>query len=132
MRLLRQISLLPDAIHRLTRAIQSHDERIEASGPSEARLEELERSRTLWEAKIEGLILRAENTLKSANNAESRARTMLRHYEKDADPFDEDGEEEPGAVPEGYAPVLAEEELQPVHVDLATAYKAHALAAKFA
>jgi len=101
------------------------------NAPAEARLEALERSRAVWEAELEALVLKAESTLKSANNAESRARTMKRHNEKHADPFDDDGEEVERAVPEGYAPAVPEEELQPLHMGVATDDKARAMMLKF-
>lgn len=41
-----------------------------------SRLDDLERSRALWEATMEAELLKAESQYKSARNAESRARTM--------------------------------------------------------
>jgi len=105
---------------------------LDEAGPAIDRLEELERSRTLWEAQIEALILKAESTYKSAANSESRARTMERRNEKNADPFAEDSEEVEGAVPRGYEPASEEEALQPLHLDLARPVgKTNALRSKF-
>lgn len=91
-----------------------------ATGPVEARLEELERSRAGWEAMMEAELQKASSTYKAAANAESRARTMERHVEKFADPFAENGEPLEEGVPTEYAPVGEEEGVQPVRMDLAT------------
>jgi len=101
------------------------------TGPADERLEELERTRARWEAEMEALILKADSTLKSASNAESRSRTMLRHAEKIADPFAEEGDEVEAPVPNGDAPRIPEDRLQPVPVGVAPSNKAHALRAKW-
>jgi len=56
------------------------------------RLETLELSRATWEAEIDGLLLRAENHLKSARAAEERARTKKKASSADAE-SDEPGDE---------------------------------------
>jgi len=105
------------------------------TGPAEARLEELERTRAHWEAEMEARILKADSTLKSAANAESRARSLKRSYEKLADPFDVDGEdhlpEERQEFPEGNVEAGETHGVLPLHVDLETNNKTRALRAKF-
>jgi len=46
------------------------------------RLDALEKSRAMWEAEMEAVLLKADSTLKAANNAESRARTTLKNAKK--------------------------------------------------
>lgn len=101
------------------------------AGPFEERLEDLERTRARWEAEMEAILLKADSTLKSASNAESRSRTMMKHAEKLADPLDFESEVVEAAVPEGYAPGGEEEELQPLPLDVALTPKEFALRAKF-
>jgi len=111
--------------------LKSVDERLAGSAPAEARLEELERSRVLWEADVEALLLKADSTLRSANNAEARARTMVRHVDDFIDPFDGDREEVAEAVrPSDVAP-SEEEALQPLHLGVAEDDRTRALIAKF-
>jgi len=103
------------------------------AGPGEARLEDLERSRAKWEAEMEALLIKADSTYKSAANAESRARTMVKAYEKELDPFPEDSEEEleQAAVLPEYARAGEAEGVQPLRVDVASDYKQNALRHKF-
>ncbi len=100
-------------------------------GPSEARLEELERSRALWQSDMEALVATATGKYEAANNAEARTRTMKRHYERLADPFDEEGEEEPTAVPAGDVAGGEADGLLPLRVDVAPNHKALALRFKY-
>ena len=88
-------------------------------GPADERLQKLELSRAEWEAEMNALLLKADSTLKSAANAESRARTMMRHAEKHADPFIEEGDEVQNGVPPEHAQVGGEEGLQPMRMDVA-------------
>jgi len=80
---------------------------------------------------MDALMLKADSTLKAANNAESRTRTMKKSYEKLLDPFDADSEEVEAADFRGYAPVSEEEGVQPVRVGVETNNKAQAMRAKF-
>ncbi len=80
---------------------------------------------------MEALQLKAESTYKSAGNAEARSRTMLKHAEKLADPFDEEGEEGEEAIRPEYAPRGEEEGLQPLRLDVAPNHKEAALRYKF-
>ncbi len=102
------------------------------------RLDDLERSRALWEANMEAELVRADSTYKAARNAESRARTQL----KALDESDEDGmgsEEELrqayaalGLVPAGDAEASDPNGLQHVRPDLeGEPAKAPAMRAKF-
>ena len=132
MGVVREFRELPGVIRRLTAAIQAIAELERGNAPAEARLEELERSRSLWEAEVRALILKAESTYRSASNAESRARTMEKAYEKHADPFPEDGEELEETLPRGYEPTGEEEGVHAVPVGLAPVVgKTNALNRKF-
>jgi len=98
--------------------------------PADNRLEELERSRALWEVKIEALVMEAKGSYQAANNAEARTRTMKRHYEN-ADPLDIEGAPEQEVVPGGDGDRGAEEGLPAVRVDVAPDHKTIALRYKF-
>ncbi len=138
MSVLSEIRRLPGVISDLAVAVLLIAEALKAfielrvhDGGSEERLQELERTRAMWEAEMEALQVKADSTLKSASNAESRSRTMLRHAEKLADPLDFEGEEIEAAVPAGHAPGGEEEGLQPVHLGVAPSHKELALRHKF-
>jgi len=127
---LHEIRRLPDALHRLTSTIQALADLQRETGPGEARLEELERSRAMWEAEIGALIVKAESSFKAARNAEERARGMAKAYEK-LDPFREEVEEVETLLRQPDAPRSEEEGLLPVHLDLAPNNKAYALRSKW-
>jgi len=127
---LHEIRRLPDALHRLTSTIQALAELQRETGPAEARLEELERSRAMWEAEMGALIVKADSSFKAARNAEERARGMLKAYEK-ADPFRDEGEEVETPLRQPDAPRSEEEGLLPMHLDMAPNNKAYALNAKW-
>ena len=122
---------LSEALLEVGRTLELAIEVQREAGPADERLEELERSRAHWEAQMEALILKADSTLKSASNAESRSRTMVRHAEKLVDPFSEEGDEVPETAPRGDDPRIEAEELLPVPVGLATNNKAEAMRAKW-
>jgi len=123
---------LSNAVLEVGRTLEAAIEVQSQNGPSDERLDELERSRAHWEAQMEALILKADSTLKSASNAESRSRTMLRHAEKLSDPLDLEGEEGEDTVRSSDAPGGREEEVQALHLGLAPSRKEMALRAKFA
>ena len=123
-RLIAAVNALNASVGELTRASRE-------SGPSEERLESLERDRLQFEAACEGLLMKAEGKLQAANNAEARTRTMKKTYEPFLDPLDSDSEEVEEALPLGYAPTGEEEGLRPVRMDVAPDYKTLALARKF-
>lgn len=135
LKLLREISMIPEALRRLTRAIDEMVDRQEEAPGLEARLEEIERTRSLWEAEISALILEAKSQYRAASNAESRARTVERRNAKDADPFDENRSEaeEPVGVPRLDAPPSGEEEMYALPLGVASpdGRKASALRFKF-
>ena len=138
MSVLSEIRALPEAIRSLSSAASriaiGVDNLIELqreAGNANDRLQELEISRAKWEAEIEASMLKADSTLKSAANAESRSRTMVRHAEKLVDPFDEESDEVPEAVPGGDDPRIETEEVLQVPLGLATNNKAEALRAKW-
>ena len=138
MSVLSEIRRLPEVIQNLTNAVMRVVAKLDLlidlqaeNGSSDDRLEELERTRAHWEAQMEALVLKADSTLKSASNAESRSRTMVRHAEKLVDPFSDEGEEVPETAPGGDDPRVEAEEVLPVPVDLATNNKAEAMRAKW-
>jgi len=130
-KVLREFSKLPEALRRLTCAVESLADLQREMGPGEARLDDLERSRAKWEAEMEALLMKADSSYKSAANAESRARTMERRYEKDLDPLAEDSEEIEDGLPEPYARAGEVEELYPLHLGVETNNKTLALRAKW-
>jgi len=95
------------------------------------RIETLENNRVRHEADIQGLLLKCEGKLHASNNAEARARTMLKHYETDDDASDTPSDQVEETVPPGYAPGSEVDGVPPVHMGLETNNKAHALRAKF-
>ncbi len=114
MGVLRQISRLPDALHRVAIALQAVAESQRDHAPSVERLDELERNRSIWEAEIEAGMLKADSKYKAAANAEARTRKQLEKL----DPFDEEGEEVPVGIPPQYADLGAAEGLPAVYPDL--------------
>jgi len=122
-----------DIRDKLEEAQQSHLE----LDTLQARLVSLELGRTIWEAETEGLLLKAGGILKSANNAESRARTMQKNYENFFDTVDPDSlealqEEGGAAVPQADGDPGETEELLPLPLGLAPTGKALATHLKFA
>jgi len=100
------------------------------------RIEELELSRAKWEAELEALVLKADSTLKSANNAEARTRTMKKSYESFADEGLGDRETEIAQevlqhIPDGNAAPRGAEPMPALHLDVAQNAKAGALRMKF-
>jgi len=114
---------IAEALQRLTGIIARLEATLGSAAPAIERLEALERSRALWEADLEGILAKAEGKLKAASNAESRSRTMKKHYENEVDPFPDDREEVQPPVRDGYAPTGEEEGVPAVRVDMETDYK---------
>lgn len=137
MKVLSDFRRLVDAVEALAIQVASSNlARIELGDASE-RLEMLERSRGAWEAEMEALVLKADGKLKAQMNSEARERTLKRSYEKNADPFDPDREEniDPGQDPvwDGNAPPGQTEGMLPVRVGMeADDKKAMILRMKFA
>lgn len=84
-----------------------------------ARLDEIERTRALWEAELEGVLLQAQNKFRAARAAEERARHLAKSFASD-----EDGLEE---LPEGIRELYSgdgeggeAEGVQPVHESVGT------------
>jgi len=122
---------LTEALHRLINCLNALAAIQREQGPAEDRLDDLERTRAQWEAEVEGMLMKAEGKLQAANNAENRTRTMKKSYENLLDPLDLDSEEEPEVLPQRYAPIGEEEELQPVRLDVAPTFRQIALSRKF-
>ena len=80
---------------------------IEGDAEIRSRLDALEKSRALWEAEMEAVLVKADSTYKGAANAESRARTML----KKAKSLGFDDETDDGALD-------SEEELRQAYASL--------------
>jgi len=142
MRIFQEIRALREAAEKaaftagkLTGAVLTLVELHKLRGPDEARLEDLERTRAHWEAEMEAMMLKADSTHRSAQNAESRARTMQKNYERHFDPFDpdsaEDEAEAPGAVRADNGEIGPTQEMYDVSVDLERNTKAHAVRAKW-
>ncbi len=135
MRVLQIFRDLTQAIQSLTNALVDGDDGPRAAVLGE-RLDRLELGRSLWEAEMEALVMRADGKLKASRNAEERARKM-RNFDEDLfddEPEDraEAEEERPGSfVP--VADVQASEEIgvYGVPVGVENDGKAHALRAKF-
>jgi len=128
MGVLREITRLPDAIHRLTTTLQSLAEAQRENGPAEVRLDDLERSRSLWEAEMEAGFIRAESKYKAAAAAESRTRKQVDKL----DPFTEDREEVEAGIPPEYVEAGEAEGMLPLRVGVAPRNsKARAVRHKF-
>lgn len=112
---LSEIRRLPDAIHRLTSTVQALANAQRETGPSEERLDELERSRAMWEAEMEAGFLRAESKYKAAAAAEARAKKQ----NDKLDIFDQEGPEVEAGIPPEYAVAGEAEGLHDVRVDVA-------------
>lgn len=132
MKVFREISRIADALERLaasqTRSLSILAERI----PATERLEQLELSRSQFEADIEGVLMKAEGKLKAAANAEARTRTMAKSFE--IDPFaasDPEGDALGAPIPPGDAEASEEEEVLHVPLGLALNDKTHATRLKF-
>jgi predicted nuclease with TOPRIM domain len=138
MSVLSEIRRLPGEIEGLTKQVSNVAENLHELvelqaqlGTSDERLDALERDRSRWEAEMDARLLRADSTLKSAANAESRSRTMLRHAEKLVDPFDDNSEEGEAPVRGFDDPRSEENQVFQVPVGLAPNNKAEALRAKW-
>ena len=136
MTIFRRFRALLEAIHDLTASVDGLKKvgaEIAAASDQSAfvdRLEELERSRSMWEVNMQALVMKAEGSYHAANNAESRARTMKKHYEKFTDPFDLESTEVP-PIPARDASRGEEEGLSPLRLAVAPDSKATALRYKF-
>jgi len=122
---------LSEAVLEVGRDLRAAIDVLRATGPAIERLEELERTRAMWEAEMEALVLKADSTLKASSNAESRSRTMLRHADKLADPFADDSDEVEALDPPRHVENGEAEEVQVLSVGLERNSKAHALRAKW-
>jgi len=132
MGVLKDFRRATDALERIAAGLSGSLRAIQANEPSMERLMELERSRGLWEAEVEGILAKAEGKLKAAANAEARTRTMVKSYENELDPFDDEGGEIEARVQEDDAEVSYQEEVLPLHPGMAVeSKKAYATRMKF-
>ena len=104
-------------------------------GPAAERLDVLERQHHQFEAMCEGLLLKAEGKLRSANNAEARTRADKKSYEHLIDPLDEIGVDPEAPARDADrgndAPPSEAERLSALRLDVAPSPKALAQRAKF-
>ncbi len=129
--LFRDFRRAADALERLAAGMSAAQRERLDTAPVFERLHELEQSRSLWEAEVEGILAKAEGKLKAAANSEARERTMRKSREADIDPFNIDSEEVEGGLPAEDAWLSHPQEVQPVRVDVAPDYKTLALSRKF-
>ncbi len=122
---LRNVAVQLAALHEVQKSI----------GPARERLDVLERQHHQFEAMCEGLLLKAEGKLRSANNAEARTRADKKSYEHLVDIGDEIGDdpEAPGRHPDSGNDVPPGEaaRLSAMRLDVAPSPKALAQRAKF-
>ena len=119
------------SIQAVALALESIADSQNKAGPAMDRLEALEMSRVRHEAELEGLLMKAEGKLKASNNAEARARSMVKHYESFTDSFDADSAEVETPVRDRHADAGPAEAVQPVHLGVEETNKTRALRAKF-
>jgi len=132
MGVLKDFRRATDALERIATALNGALRTTQASTLPMERLQELERSRSLWEADVEGLLQKAEGKLRAAANAEARERTMKDFHEDDADPFPPDSPEIEARVQDHDAENVFAEEVLPLPVGVAPeSRKAFALRMKF-
>ncbi len=130
-----QAQSIAEALNRMADAWEAKQD----EGPEglNERLEKLELSRATWEAEMDAILIKAENRLKSANNAESRARTMLKHEAEfpagSGDQSQEEREAELDAyfLQSGNASPGPKVPVQPLHLGLETSPKDRAVRMKF-
>ncbi len=141
-RVLRPFSRLVGALQGIRNALQNVATELallwevqKTMGPATDRLDQLERDHHQFEAQCEGLLLKAEGKLRSANNAEARTRADRKAYEHLIDPLAEIGDE-PEAAPGTHvlsddAPASEAERLSALHLDVEPSPKELAKRAKF-
>ncbi len=131
MRVLRDFRRAVEALEGIAVSL---GEAVELQGDNEPaldRLDELERTRGLWEAEVEGLLQKAEGKLKAAANSEARERHQRAKHGQGSDPFDDDRDEVEAAVPAGDVEGGQEEDVHPVYLGLEKNSKDYARRLKF-
>lgn len=134
-RLLAALDRLEDGVASLSAALRELCAVQLEAGPAVDRLDALERQHHQFEARCEGLLLKAEGKLRSANNAEARTRADKKSYEHLVDPLNEDGGD--GLPPAGSVDTVHDvaaseaERLHSLRLDVAISPKARAQRAKF-
>jgi len=109
----------------------------EGAASLEQRLEELERSRNIWEGHMEGELAKAKGKLQAANNAEGRAKTQVKAFERLLDesgfegPPEDDEDEWPDQLPPGNGERGYPEPVHDVRMGVEETPKQRALRAKF-
>jgi len=134
-RLVTALQGVRNALGDVAHELQALREVQQSSGPAVDRLDVLERQHHQFEAMCEGLLMKAEGKLRSANNAEARTRADKKTYEHLVDPLAEIGDEpEPTARdPDSgnNVPASEEERLQALRLGVALSPKQLAQRAKF-
>jgi len=125
------IKALVGELHGINLRLKDLIELERRNAPNDERIDELERSRAMWEAEVEGILLKADGHQKAARSAEARTRTMKRHYEDQLDPFDPDSPQIEAPVPERHAEAERTEGVHVLSVGVAPDHKTLALRAKF-
>ena len=120
-----------DALERLAAGMSAAQRDRLDTAPVFERLLDLEQSRSMWEAEVEGVLAKAEGKLKAAANSEARERTMQKRHEADLDPFGNDSDEVEEILPLGDVAPSEEKGLLGMPLDVAPDYKAIALSRKF-
>lgn len=135
MGILRDFRRTADALERVASTITAATKRHYDSDAMMERLNELERDRTMWEADVEALLMKAEGKLKAAANSEARERHQRQKYEDLIGGFDPEGQgvvqEDGAAVQPGDVEGSETEGMHVMSVGMAPNKKAHALRAKW-
>jgi len=135
LRIFQTVRDLTGAIQSLANALVDGDDGPRAAVLGE-RLDSLELSRSLWEANMEALVLKATGKFQASRNAEERAKKM-RDFDEDL--FDDEPEDRveaeiqrPGGfLPDAYVQASEEAGVHGVPVGMEADGKAFALRAKF-
>jgi hypothetical protein len=133
--ILRDFRALVEAVQKLAAAPKppASEEKLD---DLHRRVDSIELQKAKWEAEVEAVLLKAEGKLSAANNAEARARTMKKNYEKHFDPLDDDREAAPQGIPPGDGSGFGEQGMLPMPMGVENDYlpetpKSAAIRAKF-
>jgi len=81
-----------DVHQRIAALLEKIDQKLEARSDerSAERLDELERTRALWEAEVEGQLAKAGSAFRNARSAEERTRSMVDNVPSEGDASSDD------------------------------------------